>query len=35
VVTFKTDDNPYSGVISYRVDPMGEVIAIVVKRAAQ
>src|SRR4051794_22806997 len=32
VVTFKTNENPFTGVIAYRVDPIGEVISIEVKR---
>jgi hypothetical protein len=32
VVTFKTNDNPHSGVIAFQVDPLGEIISVVVKR---
>ena len=34
VVTFKTDENPHSGTIACRIDPLGEIIAIQVKRQA-
>jgi hypothetical protein len=33
VVTFKTNENPHSGVIAFQVDPLGEVLGIAVKRA--
>jgi hypothetical protein len=33
VVTFKTGDNPHAGMIAFEVDPLGEIIPIVVKRA--
>ena len=32
VVTFKTGDNPHAGIIAFQVDPLGEIIAVVVKR---
>jgi len=32
VVTFKTNENPHSGVIAFEVDPLGEIISIEVKR---
>jgi hypothetical protein len=32
VLTLKADDNPHSGTMSFRVDPMGEIVAWEVKR---
>lgn len=32
VITFKTGDNPHSGVIEFKADPLGEILAITVKR---